>query len=120
MSVSDKVLEKISDIYDELKALPKPEPYSIGGTYYGSTQLVSSVGDHCDQLKGEPYTSYGYGCNINYKAIYGIRLGGAYKTDIIKKLTSFLDENREDLLKEGWALIKDYGTNFSVYGIAER
>ena len=119
-NITDKAFALIRKVYASLEKLPKPQSGRIGGTYYGGTQLFSSVGNHLDLLEGEPYTSYGYGWNINYSSIYGIRLGGAYKTDVISELSDFLYDNAKELASEGWSVINDYGTNFSTYGIARR
>lgn len=118
--IVEKTKDIIAEVYMNLKSLPKPQAYRMGGTYYGGTQLFSSVGNHLDLLQGEPYTSYGYGCNINYSEIYGIRLGGAYKTDEVGRLVDFLRENAKQITDAGWTGIEDYGTNFSTYGIARR
>lgn len=112
--------DMIKIIYEQMNKLPKPERTQIGGTYYGGTQLFSSVGNHLDLLDGEPYTSYGYGCNINYDAIYGIRIGGAYKTSLVDDLKDYLNEHKEEINSAGYTIIADYGTNFSTYGIARR
>ena len=120
MDISEKFWEIVLNTYDELKAKPKPKPYKIGGTYYGSTQLFSSVGDHLDLIDDESYISYGYGGSTKYSSIWGIRIGGVYELDDYKELRDFLKENRKELLKEGYCIIDDYGTNFSVYGIGIR
>lgn len=120
MVTINNIIDRIKVFYECLRKLPKPQPYKVGGTYYGGTQLFSSVGCHLDLIQGEQYTSYGYGCNIQYEELYGIRLGGAYKTDIQKELVEYLRKNAETIKANGWELINDYGTNFSTIGIAKR
>jgi hypothetical protein len=112
MDISERFWEIVLRTYDKLEAKPRPKPYKIGGTYYGSTQLFSSVGNHLDLIDNEPYAQ----CS----SMWGIRIGGAYELDDYEELRDFLKENRKELLKEGYCIIDDYGTNFSVYGIGIR
>ena len=111
-----KVLEKH---YNELSKLEKPKVERIGGTYYGSTQLFSTVGNHLDFVKDGSHTSYGYGgCNTNYRNAFYLRIGGAYKVDrkvILEELKEITDgKNYVSDTKLG--IIDDYGTNFSTIG----
>lgn len=119
------VKRRINSSYKQLCSLPKPDTYRVGGTYYGSTQLYSSRGNMVEILKNCDYMSYGYGCNTYYSTIYALKVGGAYTNNdeywiIRKKLKQFIDEHRQEIFAAGWAIIDDYGTNFSVYGIARR
>ena len=118
------VSEKIFDAYEKLKQLPKPESYRIGGTYYGSTQLYSSVGNMLDLIEGGSYTSYSYSSRTNYSELYGVRIGGAYSGDSVREikneLRDFIKEHRQEIFDAGWAIIDDFGTNFSVIGVAWR
>ena len=116
----DAIKSKIWDTYIELSNFPQPKAYKLGGTYYGSTQLFSSVGNMLDPINGEPYISYGYGGSTHYKELWGIRIGGAYKTELTKELRQYLQEVRQTIFDAGWAIIDNYGTNFSVIGIARR
>ena len=70
----EEILEKH---YLELKELPKPESYRFGGTYYGSTEILTSVGNHLDFVKGCHHTSYDYGGHTHYKDACILRIGGA-------------------------------------------
>ena len=105
----------IDNYFQDFSKLPKPEKSQIGGTYYGSTQLFSSVGNHLEIMKGN-HISYCYGTNIYYKDVYALKIGGAYKvsfSNMVKELKSILGEETD------WKLIDDYGTNFSVVGIGK-
>lgn len=112
----------IYETYENMSRLPKPKPYKVGGTYYGGTQLFSSRGCHLDLLENDNYQSYDSYCGTrtDYIHLWGLRICGAYDTDCSLKLTKFLKDNREQLIKEGFSVIDDYGTNFSVYGVAVR
>jgi len=108
------VLEKY---YQELQKLPKPEATRIGGTYYGSTQLFSSVGNHLELKSGINHTSYGYGCNTNYHDATILRIGGAYHYSIrpiVEELKEVLGGTYNGEYRFG--IIDDYGTNFSTVG----
>lgn len=108
----------IDQFFDELKKMPKPESERIGGTYYGSTQIYSSVGNMLDRVDGsyQRYDSYS-GMRADYKNVYAIRVGGAYKVgESIKQLTA---EIRSAVLNTPYVLLYDWGTNFSVVGIGE-
>ena len=121
-NVFDKALAVFQETYEELKRLPKPNTYKVGGTYYGGTQLFNSVGNHLDLIEDKPYSSYDSYCHYstNYSHMWGIRIGGAYKLDSYKYLRDFIKDNRQQLKDAGYAIIDDYGSNFSVYGIAIR
>ena len=116
----EKIKKKIWETYIAISNLPQPKAYKLGGTYYGSTQLFKSVGNMLDPINGESYTSYGYCGSTNYGELWGIRIGGAYDTSLTKELRDFLYEEKEKIFAAGWAIINDYGTNFSVIGIAQR
>ena len=114
-----RLIEILEKHYNELSKLEKPKATQIGGTYYGSTQLFSSVGNHLDFVKDGSHISYGYGgCNINYKNACYLRIGGAYKIDRktiideLKKITNGKDYISDTKL----GIIDDYGTNFSTIG----
>ena len=118
------VKRRLNNSYEALCKLPRVDAYTMGGTYYGSTQLYSRAGNMIDLVKNQPYTSYGYGCNTNYRTSFYLRVGGACNSEqhkaIIKKFRQFIDEHRQEIFAAGWAIIDDYGTNFSCYGIARR
>lgn len=120
--VINKALSVFQETYEELQKLPKPNNYKVGGTYYGGTQLFSSVGNHLDLIEDKPYSSYDSYCHYstNYSHMWGIRIGGAYELDSYKDLRSFLKDSRQQLTDAGYTIIDDYGSNFSVYGIALR
>jgi hypothetical protein len=112
------IIEEIYNVYNELKELPKPSTKRIGGTYYGSTQLFSSVGNHLDLIEDEDYTSYGYGGSTTRYHCYYIRYGGAYGyPDCIKNLKNYIREHAAELRERKYTMIDDYGTNFSTIGI---
>ena len=114
----------IHEIYDELLQLPKPQQYRIGGTYYGSTELHQSVGNHLNLLEDSKYTIVEYGgFRKHYNHVFGIRIGGAYKisfNDLLNRLLSVTDNKY--CLEDNLEIFYEYGTNFSVmgYGIRER
>lgn len=112
------VINLICNTYEELKKLPRPEAYKMGGTFYGSTELFTSVGNMLELIEGEPYISHEYGGDVKFPELWGIRIGGAYKEDISKKLKEFLKEHEQEFRDEGYSYINKYGTNFSVIGIA--
>ena len=116
----DAIKRKIWDTYIELSNLPQPKSYRLGGTFYGGTELYRSVGNMLDPINGEPYTSYGYGGSTHYDELWGIRIGGAYDTELKQELRSYIREVRQTIFDAGWAIVDDYGTNFSVIGIARR
>lgn len=123
MSVYEQWMELVDKTYEKIKELPKPEKSKIGGTYYGSTQLFSSVGNHLDLIEDSLYDQRSYGGGTTRYNLYGIRIGGAYNphtSGILDELKAFLKENREKIFKEGLAIIDDYGTNFSVIGLGYR
>lgn len=118
----------LREFYEEMKTVEKPERYTVGGTYYGSTELLSSVGNHLDWLENDTYTSYDYGGRTNYEDVIGVRVGGAYKAHeamsaLNKKLAPIIKEVRElekdDYENSRTGLIYDYGTNFSVIGFGK-
>ncbi len=106
--------------YERLKGLPKPKSRTIGGTFYGSTEMISKVGNQLDLINGEQHVSYGAYSSTQYTCLWGIRIGGTYGLSEYEELRSFLKKNRAEILSEGYAIIDDYGTNFSVYGIAKK
>lgn len=117
----DAIKEKIWDTYIALSNLPQPESYRLGGTFYGGTELYRSVGNMLDPINGEPYISYGYGGSTHYDELWGIRIGGVYNApEIVKELRDYIKEVRQTIFDAGWAIVDDYGTNFSVIGIARR
>ena len=112
-----RMKEIINKHYRNLEKLPKPSKHTIGGTYYGSTELLSSVGNHLEIDENCYHISYGYGTNTKYKNAYVIRIGGAYKypkSDIIKELKEVFGGMYDQETKVG--IIEDYGTNYSVIG----
>ena len=117
--MEERLLEVLKKYYDELKEIPKPNASKIGGTYYGSTQLFSSVGNHLDFVENGNHTSYGYGgCNTNYQNAFYLRIGGAYKfstSKIVNELIEILDGKRY-INETKLGIIDDYGTNYSVVG----
>lgn len=114
------MIEVLKEHYEKLKKLPKPESRKIGGTYYGSTQIFSSVGNHLDLEENTSHISYGYaGCNTQYVNATILRVGGAYKEFSRKEIEDKLKEIMggkfyDSETKTG--IISDYGTNFSVIG----
>ena len=112
-----KMKQIINKYYDELAKLPKPSRGKIGGTYYGATQLFSSVGNHLEIEENCCHVSYGYGCNTYYKDSYILRIGGAYHfstSEIAKELIDVLGSRYDADSRIG--IINDYGTNYSVVG----
>lgn len=105
----------INKYFQDLSKMPKPEKRQIGGTYYGATQLFSSVGNHLEIVEGR-HISYCYGTNIYYKDVYALRVGGTYgfsSSPMVNELKEILGDNSD------WKLINDYGTNFSTIGIGK-
>lgn len=118
--IIDDIIMEINKAFGLLQEIPKPNDYKIGGTYYGSTQLFSSVGNHLELIEDEPYTSYNHYGSTNYNHLFGIRIGGAYKEKITEKLMDYIKEHKQEVFDAGWCIVNDYGTKFSVYGIAKR
>lgn len=112
------MIEIIYKYYDKLSNLPKPEKKEIGGTYYGSTQLFSLVGNRLEVDENCRHISYGYvGINTYYKDAFVIRIGGAYNfstKEIVEELISVLGGRYDSNSRIG--IINDYGTNFSTVG----
>lgn len=101
--------------YQELLKIEKPKPGKIGGTYYGSTELISSVGNHLEIFEGN-HNSYFCGMVTRYKDVYGIRIGSAYQfspSEIINELKAVLIEDTE------WNIFCDIGTNYSNIGFGK-
>lgn len=109
-------LKKIIDKYfQNLSKIEKPQASKIGGTYYGSTELISSVGNHLEIFEGN-HNSYFCGMVTRYKDVYGIRIGGAYKfypSDIVNELKAILGEDTE------YKIFCDIGTNYSSIGFGK-
>ena len=55
MNKIEQMKKVIDDFYKEMLKIEKPKNYKVGGTYYGGTQLFSSVGNHLDKLDDEDY-----------------------------------------------------------------
>lgn len=105
----------IDKYYQNLSKIEKPKSSKIGGTYYGSTELISSVGNHLEIVEGN-HISYCYGSNIYYKDVYGIKIGGAYKFSpslITNELKEILGTDTD------WKIICDCGTNYSTIGFGK-
>ena len=125
MLMCEMMVNEIVGTYEKLETLPRPASYKIGGEYFGGTQLFKSVGNMLDLIKGESYIQYdGCGTSTQYQELFGIRIGGAYKDSesrkLIDALTKKLVNSRTELMSEGFVVVDDYGTNFSVIGIARR
>lgn len=120
------VVKKLQAFYERLMERDKPESYLIGGTYYGSTELRSSVGNHLEFISGQPYTSYYYGGRTYYEEVVAVQVGGAYGVSaelhqLERELKPLIDEIRDLEETQGnTCLIADYGTNFSVVGMGRR
>ncbi len=111
----------LRDFYEELQKREKPERSQVGGTYYGSTELLSSVGNHLDWIEDGEYTSYYYGGRTTYVDFIGVRVGGAYKVSgelgaLKDKLTPVIKEIRELEDSNRISVVYDHGTNYSVIG----
>ena len=122
--VINEVKRLVEESRENLAALPKREAYGIGGTYYGSAEIVSSVGNVLEVLKDRPYVCHGYGSSSRYDDVFALKVGGTYRDarsmGVVKKLRDFIDANRWEIFSAGWVIVNDVGTNFSVYGIAKR
>lgn len=114
--------EKLKDIlrkyYDEYMKLPKPQAYKAGGTYYGSTELFSAIGNRLEMIENCKHTSYGYaGCNTYYKNCCVLLIGGAYKISTKELYEELVAIAGGVYVKDtNLGIINDYGTNFSVIG----
>jgi prolyl-tRNA synthetase len=141
----ERTIKSIGKIYKNLEKnnkkhmLPK-EAKSIGGTYYGSTQLFQTSGTHFEYTTN--YTDYGYGCSTNYD--FAFKVGGENFNDFKKIKEKFINKFNKNLIdlliKKGFTLKQDsknyksfhicydsrelviafvgdisYGTNFSTY-----
>lgn len=116
--MEEKLKEIIRKYYEDWSKLPTPEPYQIGGTYYGRTELFSSVGNHMELVEDGRHTSYGYGgINTHYVKAFYIRIGGAYKIstkELKEELLAITGGYYVHDTKLG--IIDNYGTNYSVIG----
>ena len=116
--MEEKLKEILLKYYNEYSKIPKPKSGKVGGTYYGSTELFQSIGNHLEFLEDVEHTVYDYGGSTNYKHCYLLKIGGAYK--ISRK--EIYEELRETLGGKGYVpelnlcLIDKYGTNYSVIG----
>ena len=122
MEVYEMILNELVDTYEKLRLLPKPTSYRVGGEYYGSTQLFRTVGNMLDIIEGDSYIQYSYGTSTQYRHLFGIKIGGAYKDiesrELIENLRQKLIANRSEITGMGYTIVDDYGTNFNVIGIA--
>lgn len=111
-----ELLKAVIDKYfQDLSMVEKPQSRKIGGTYYGSVELISSVGNHLEIITGS-HSSYFCGMTTRYKDVYGIRIGGAYKfypSDIVNELKAILGEDTE------YKIFCDIGTNYSSIGFGK-
>ena len=116
--MEEKLKEIIQKYYNEYKSLPKPNATKIGGTYYGSTELFSSVGNMLELIENGYHISHGYaGINTRYKNACYIRIGGAYSISTKVLYDELIAVAGSDCVKETrLGIINDYGTNFSVIG----
>ena len=119
--LEEKLKEILKEFFDELSKLEKPKTSKIGGTYYGRTELVSSVGNHLDYKEDVSHISYDYCGSTSYRNACIVRVGGAYRRDygvsttsVVNKLKEVLGGNYVSELRLG--IIDDYGTNFSTVG----
>lgn len=115
----NNLVSEIHNFYDEAAKLPKPKEYKVGGTYYGSTELFKSVGNHLDLLEDIKYSVSEYGGFVkHYENVYAVRIGGAYNLStapLSDKLSAIIKNNEHNL-----ELISEYGSNFSVIGFGRR
>lgn len=116
--MEEKLRKIIRKYYAEYAKIPKPKETKIGGTYYGSTELFSTVGNRLELVEDGSHTSYGYaGYNTNYRKCFIIRIGGAYKLSTRDLYNELIAITGGAYVKEtGLGIINDYGTNFSVIG----
>lgn len=115
MEKREELKQVIDKYYQNLAKIEKPKTSKIGGIYYGSTELISSVGNHLDIVTGN-HNSYFCGMTTRYKDVYGIRIGGAYKfspSEIVNELKSILGENTD------YKIFCDIGTNYSTIGFGK-
>jgi hypothetical protein len=120
--VFEVFLKVRAETFDKLNSLPRPTSRKIGGTYYGGTQLFSSVGNHLDVIDEEPYQkrdSY-TGIYTRYEKIWALRIGGAFDLDDYREYRNFIKEHKDMLAEEGYSIVDEYGTNFGVYGVGIR
>lgn len=108
----------LREYYKKIKQLPKPESYQIGGTFYGATEIFSTVGNCLEMVENGMHISYGYACSRTiYKNACFLKIGSAYKyplREIEKDLEKVLGTRYNYETKIG--LICDRGTNYSVIG----
>lgn len=118
-TVYDGVIDRIHDVYDKAKQFPQPDTYSVGGTYYGGTELHDVHGNDLELI--ENGTCYENG--RKYEGVWAIKIGGAYNIydiDFTKELRKFLKDNREELRDSNLYVIEVNGWGYSLYGIADR
>ena len=117
MNKIEQMKKVIDDFYKEMLKIEKPKNYKVGGTYYGGTQLFSSVGNHLDKLDDEDYYNATY--RIQYVHTFGVRVGGAYEVssalrEVEKKLMDIMGCRYDNDTYIG--IFYNYGTNFSTIG----
>ena len=124
-TIFDIALHFIYKAYDDVKKIPKPDEYKVGGTYYGGTELHSVYsnelklidGGHCEIASVSGGVRY-------YEHGWAIKIGGAYDFhDVypaVKKLKSFLEEYAEELHEDGFDVLDAEFPGYYMYGIAER
>jgi hypothetical protein len=118
-------------IYDELKSAYKPEEGSIGGEYYGSSELRRQRGNSLEIVTSYVTPGSYYEPSREYVDCYAVKVGGSYERSIYKDALDDLKATFNYRVVSGWgrsdnivtsdgyevSLINRYGTNFSVYGI---
>ena len=93
----DEIEELVSETYIALEKIEKPDSYSIGGTYYNSTELRSSVGNMLEIIEREWYTSYEYVSSTNYYIWSALKIGGAYEK--VEEAKNIIENFRIELQK---------------------
>ena len=115
------IKEKIQEAFNKLQKLPKPNAYKYGNNYYGSTELITHVGNMLELIT-TPYRSYSYGLTRFFDNPFAIKVGSAYEGKEVSEIINNLEKDLKEACfkkREIKSVILDYGTNFCVLGIGE-
>lgn len=135
----EKIIQEISSVYDDVlesyvsKIDTNQKPPQIGGSYYGSTELISTVGTHFNKTVG--YQHHGGYYELPSYYDFAFKIGGSHMKDFspIKKIffndfnvklqnvlkQNDFEQNKRTIGAEEYRILSredvTYGTNFSIY-----
>jgi len=113
-----KMKKVLCNKLEELSKLPKPDVYKYGGTFYGSAELFTHVGNHLEIQDGISYTVHDYCGATRYNDAVLLKVGSAYRNTSLgaveQQLVEIMGNHYDNESRTG--IFYKYGTNFSVVG----